>query len=230
MATADDPPSLEALRPYAELPARPWVLAPPLRIATSASADPCLLHTVQSADAYEELRTTGVLTGEPWRGDPSFAEAYDWMLRQLDARGLPGPRGRMLWLHASTTRRTLRRCARLAPGEVMLSVQMPRQSVLTSDFGAWHAVLNRILHLPREPDESDADWEARCTVIDDDFTARAEPYDADPLEAWPLELRSELETSWEAIFDPRYWEKDVALQATVRELHAEDVLRAVRMR
>lgn len=219
-----------ALRPYAELPARPWFLAPPRRLAVDPSAEILTLHTIQTAQAYTELVETGRLVGEPHRGDPDFQDSYSWMLKQMAERNVPGPRDAMLWLYAATTGRELRVNARRARGEVMLSVRVPRRRVLISDLADWHAVLNQYLHVPLLPGESEEAWEKRWVALDDDFTARTEHCSSRPLAQWPEALRSELETSWEAIFDPATWVEGRTLQATLRELRAEDVLRAVRIR
>lgn len=170
------------------------------------------------------------LVGEPRRGDPDFQDSYSWMLKQMAERNVPGPRDAMLWLYAATTGRELRVNARRARGEVMLSVRVPRRRVLISDLADWHAVLNQYLHVPLLSGESEEAWEKRWVALDDDFTARTEHCSSRPVAQWPEALRSELETSWEAIFDPATWVAGRTLQATLRELRAEDVLRAVRIR
>lgn len=219
-----------SLRPYGRLPIRPWFLAPPLTVAADPSADVLTLHTIQTASAYRILVADGVLCGESWLGEPEFQEAYSWMLRQMDERDIPGPRGRMLWLYASTRRNVLRYNAGGARGEVMLTVRIPRDQALISDLQDWHAALNRYLHVPLIPGESYSSWEERWTSLEEAFSARAGPYYSWPLPRWPDDLRAELETSWEAIFDPATWVEGRTLQATLRELRAEDVLRAVRIR
>jgi hypothetical protein len=79
------------------------------------------------------------------------------------------------------------------------------------------------------PDESPEDWEARWTAVDDDFRARAKSYERAPLAEWPGALRADLESSWEAIFDPGTWSAKRTLQATMREICSADVVRAVRI-
>lgn len=91
-------------------------------------------------------------------------------------------------------------------------------------------MLNRSLHEPALPGQSDEEREARWNPLDDDFRDRAEPYRTAPIEAWPEALRAEIESSWEAIFDLQTWRTPPVLQATMRELRAEDVVRAVRIR
>lgn len=217
------------LRPYRDLPVRPWFLAPPLRIVSRPGAEMLTMYTLQTHDAYETLARDGVLVGDPSLGWPEFQEAYTWMLRQMDQR-LPGPQGGLLWLWPTATHERLRDDARHDPGNVLLTVRVAQARVLLSDFLDWHVVLNRSLHVPLLPGESNEEWEARWTLIDEDFEERATPYRGEPTTAWPEALRAEIESSWEAIFDPATWRTPPVLQATMRELRAEDIVRAVRIR
>lgn len=188
-----------------------------------------MLHTIQTREAYGALAADGVLAGDSSRGWDEFQEAYDWMLRQMDQRGLPGPAGSMLWLWASITPRQLRDDARRARDHILLTVRVPRERALISDFSDWHAVLNRFLHVALRPGENHEAWEIRRAALDDDFRVRAEPYECLPITEWRQGLRAELESSWEAIFDPETWGEGASLQATMRELRADDVVRAARI-
>lgn len=222
-------PARPRLREYGELPLRPWFLAPPPRIASDFSAAMLTMHTIQSPEAYETLVRDGVLVGDASLGWAEFREAYAWMLRQMDRR-LPGPSDGLLWLWPTATRTQLRQDARRARGDVLLSVRVVRERALLSEFMDWHAVLNRCLHIPVTTGESEDDWESRWCILDDDFRARVRPYEKMPIIDWPDDLRAEIESSWEAIFDPVTWRAKPTLQATVRELRAADVVRAVRIR
>jgi len=218
-----------ALPAYGDLPARSWFLAPPLRLVSRLKSAVVTLYTVQTREAYETFVREGVLLGDPTLGEPSFQEAYCWMLRQMDAR-LPPPREGLLWLWANPSRRRLWSNAKLSSGEVLLTVRVHRDRILLSEFSDWHMVLNRGLHVPRFPGEAAAAWEARADALDNEFECEAEPHRDLPLAEWPTNLRSRLETSWEAIFDPATWNAKSWIQATMRELHPEDVVRAVRIR
>ena len=217
------------LHPYRELPVRPWFLAPPLQIVSDPGAEVLTMYTIQTRDAYETLVRDSVLVGDSSLSWTEFQEAYAWMLRQMDQR-LPGQPGGLLWLWLTATRSRLRDDARHARGEVLLTVRVAKDHVLLSEFLDWHAVLNRSLHVPPLPGESDEAWEARWSPIDEDFDERAKPYRKEPIAAWPEALRAEIESSWEAIFDPATWRTPPVLQATMRELRTEDVVRAVRIR
>lgn len=214
---------------YAQLPSRPWFLAAPLRISADPRADVLTLHTVQSRAAYETLASEGVLVGDPSLGWAEFREAYDWMRRQM-ARRLPEPRDGILWLWPTATRKDIRRDARQARGEVLLTVRVARERVLLSHFSDWHIVLNRGLHVPQLPGETDEEWDARYTKMRDAFDARTAGYRSAPLSEWPDDTKIDVETSWEAIFDPATWRQKPPLQATMHELFPGDVVRAVRIR
>jgi len=229
MSTTAPSAARPRLRPYGDLPARPWFLAPPLRVVSDPGAEALTMYTIQARDAYETLVRDGVLVGDSSLGWPEFQEAYAWMLRQMDQR-LPGQSGGLLWLWPTATPSRLRDDARHARGEVLLTVRVAKERVLLSEFFDWHAVLNRSLHVPPLPGESDETWEVRCNPIDEDVDARAKPYRKEPIATWPEALRTEIESSWEAIFDPATWRTPPALQATMRELRAKDVVRAVRIR
>jgi len=213
-----------------KLVARRLLLAPPPWRSIGRDRLTVVLHTFQTRGAYESLRREGVLAGDSTRAIPEFREAYAWMSTQMGRHRLGGGAGEIIWLWANITRRHLRRAARDCSGEVLLSVQVARDRALFSDFNAWHDVLNRVLHVPRERGENAEAWDARWEELDNAFRARAEPYDDQPLATWPIELRAELETSWEAIFDPATWPRYGDRQATMRVLRAEDVVRAVRIR
>lgn len=187
------------------------------------------MYTIQSHEAYETLARDGVLVGDPSLGWSEFQEAYAWMLRQMDQR-LPGSPGGLLWLWPTATRGRLRDGARHARGAVLLTVKVARDRVLLSEFLDWHAVLNRSLHVPPLLGESNEEWEARWSPLDEDFDERAKPYRGEPITAWPEALRAEIESSWEAIFDPTTWRTPPVLQATMRELRTDDIVRAVQIR
>ncbi|WP_456283659.1 DUF3841 domain-containing protein [Microbacterium sp. JZ101] len=169
-----------------------------------------------------------MLVGDFSRGFPEFQDAYAWMRGQMERRVPAGPDG-LVWFWVNPTRRLLRSCARRAHGEVLLTVTVAREQALVSDFDGWHAALNGWLHVPRFTNESEDDWERRADALDRDIASRLGASERAPFHQWPAELRAEAERSWEAIFDPDTWDPRRALQATMRELKAEDVIRASRI-
>ena len=210
------------------LPRRPVLLAPPFRVATYLDAPVLTLHTIQTPAAYDVLRRKGILVGDPALGDADFAEAYDWMRRQMAAR-LPTAGEGILWLWLKTNYRDLVGNARHARGEVLLTVRVPRERVLLSHFDDWHTVLNRGLEVPLLPGETFEEWSPRFDSAYDEWGLRADSYRDLPIEAWPPNLRAELEASWESIFDLSKREEPLYIQATVHALHASEVVRAVRI-
>jgi hypothetical protein len=64
------------------------------------------------------------------------------MYGQMDAR-LPTFGDGAIWLWARIRRQELVELCGLAPGRVLLTCRVPRERVLLSHFGDWHAVLNR---------------------------------------------------------------------------------------
>lgn len=185
---------------------------------------------MQTADAFEELESTGKLIPDTSLAEPNFGDAYNWMLRQMEAR-LPTIGDGALWFWARIRRRDLVDLCKLAPGSVLLSCSVPRERVLVSHFGDWHAALNGSPHVPDLPGESDDDYVARLERIFDDFEAHQKATEAArrPIRGWPAGLRAELEKTWEHIFDPATFGRSDRLQATMHALHAEDVIEAVRL-
>lgn len=222
--------TLHDLCSYDALPTHHWLIAPPVSLRCDPTAQTLKLYTIQSRQAYEELVREGVLIGDSTLGCPEFREAYSWMHRAMGRRVVPGRGTGLLWLWARTSRSQLRRDAKQSHGDVLLSARVDRDRVLVSEFSDWHAALNRVLHVPAIVGEKEDTWERRADEAFEDFEGRAAPFVDLPLAQWPKELRDEIEGSWESIFDPATWEAKRPLQATMRELRAADVVRAVRIR
>jgi hypothetical protein len=195
--------------------------------------DRLLLHTIQSAGAFEVLRSRGTLRPDPSMADPLFADAYDFMFRQMAAR-LPTSGNGALWLWARTTRRDLVSCCRRSPGQVLLTCRVPRERALLSHEVEWHHVLNRGLgEMPPLAGETAGDAYARWEKASDALGSRLEAAGIErtttPVRDWPADLRNEIERSWERIFDRGSYGPHEFWQATVHALHAGDVTEAVRI-
>ncbi|WP_436702383.1 DUF3841 domain-containing protein [Nocardioides sp. BYT-33-1] len=220
---------------YDDLPTRPWwrIVSPLGRGRLGdLTANPLTLWTFQAPDAYLALTETGALGPSPEFEDPDLAHAYPWMRRHAGSR-LPTEGRGLLWLWPMTTRRSLREQAKHAGRDVLLTVRMPREHVLLSDFGAWHVVLNNSFHVAPEVGESDDAWWARAEPIIDDWHSRlaASRAGGEPdRDHWPAPLREEAERSWEAIFDSATWRAGTQLQAVAHAVHAEQVVAAVKVR
>lgn len=242
MSAAAESRGSSVLSPFGDIPVVPWFLASsafaigkrrPRAMSSwtdrSSETETVTLCTFQSPEAYEMLRKEGVLIGDPTRGWEEFQEAYAWLDRNMDDRGIPGPAGALLWLWPDPSARRIRTHARQARGEVMLTVRLPAEKVLISEFDDWHAVLNRVLNVPQRVGEAEEDWDRRSARQWDDFSAKAGSLARGPTDELPTDLRAELENSWQQIFDPSTWHPDSTLQATARELRRAEIVRAVRI-
>lgn len=205
------------------------------RVHNDLSADLLSLFTVQARPAYDALVTSGVHRQTPENAEAEFAEAYAWMREQMSHQ-LPTTGGEPIWLWARTTWRGLARQMRQDDGreKVLLEVHLPRDIVLLSSFDDWHFPLNRMLHVPRRPDEltNDEAWWARAEPLLDEFDHRVDAGSVvrgtSTHQDYPGDLRRELETSWVHVFDPATWVPGAAIQATTHELRAEQIVRAIR--
>ena len=156
-------------------------------------------------------------------------------------RRVAGARGRYpLWFWAKIRRRDLlahvRHAARLTPGTVLVTCRVPRARCLLSNYDDWHSVLNGGLCISWTGAEPAAgpDLDAYELRLDEAYATVAARlaavglgWDA-PVEKWPADVRSDLETSWELIFDIGRYQRGSYWQATVEELYAADVTAAVR--
>lgn len=216
-------PSLVSVRNAA-----PADALPAGRMGYDLSADRLLLHTIQTEDAVEELLSTGQLRPNTSLAAPWFADAYGWMHAQMAARLTTSGEG-ALWFWARIRRRDLVDSCRLSRGEVLLTCRLPRERVLLSHFGDWHAVLNSNVHVPDLPGESEDEYDARFDRIFDAFEDRKKAAGVGnaSVRDWPEDLRTEIEQSWEHIFQPLAFGRLNTLQATAHVLYADDVVEAV---
>lgn len=210
---------------------RAWRAVPWGEPCGGLASTPLRLHTVQTEGAYRVLAESGVLCGDPSLSDQVFVDAYAWLAGEMDRR-LPTTGPGMLWGWARITRRQLVSNVRCARGEVLLTVEVARERVLLHNYEDWHAVLNHGLLVPCTQGETVEEWWKRAEPLIDDFDARLGDSDLSSRSAgdWPVELREELLASWAAIFDPATWSASECIQATLHELRASDVVRAVRIR
>lgn len=200
------------------------------RMGYNFAADRLLLHTIQTPEAFEELLSTDRLVPDTSLADPHFGDAYDWMLRQMTSR-LSSTGDGALWFWARILRRDLVDLCKAAPGSVLLTCRVPRERVLVSHFGDWHAALNGSPHVPDLLGESDDDHVPRIKSIFDEFEVRQKAAGAPrrPVRNWPSDLRADLERTWEHLLEPANFGRSDTMQATMHVLHAEDVVEAVRL-
>ena len=111
-----------------------------------------ILWTIQHRTAYEEMRRTGVLrANSKYIFDESFRESYEWMADQMKKRIGKPPAGVTLpvwsWYQWEGKRkrpdmRSHGRWSDKGVPIVLLTVDVPDEFVLLSDFDYWHVVLN----------------------------------------------------------------------------------------
>jgi len=111
-----------------------------------------ILWTIQHKAAYEEMLRTGVLrANSKYIFEESFRESYGWMADQMKRRIGNPPAGVTLpvwaWYQWEGKRK---RPDMRSPGRssdkgvpiVLLTIDVPDDQVLLSDFDYWHVVLN----------------------------------------------------------------------------------------
>jgi hypothetical protein len=195
------------------------------------AAEKLLLHTVQPQEVFDELLSTGMFASDPSRVEPLHAAAYGWLYRQMAAR-LPTTGDGAVWFWAQIRRQELVELCPDSPREILLTCRLPRERVLLSHFGDWHAALNRNPIVVELPGESDEQFCARLERLFEEVDARVVATgvgrDAE-YRHWPEDVRKELELSWEFLLDPRNYGRYDSWRATVHTLYEDDVVHAVRL-
>ncbi len=136
-----------------------------------------ILWSVQHRAAYEELLKTGTLrANEDFIWKDVFQKSYHWMCRQMKERIGESPKGVRypVWAwyqyEGKRKRPSMRKLRKRYgnPGTplVVLTIDVPDDNVLLSDFGYWHHVLNDVhmvfpfdvdVHYPQDVKEKS--WE-----------------------------------------------------------------------
>lgn len=110
------------------------------------------LWTIQYREAYEEMLQTGVLRANPeYITDEIFRESYNWMAEQMKKRigdppeGVKWPVWAWYQWEGRRKRPDMRHHGRWSDKGapiVLLTIDVPDNQVLLSDFDYWHSVLN----------------------------------------------------------------------------------------
>jgi hypothetical protein len=93
-------------------------------------------------EVFDELLSTGTFASDPSRVEPLHVGAYGWLCGQMDAQ-LPTTGNGATWFWAQIWRQELADLCADSPGEILLKCRVPRERVLLSHLGDWHAALNR---------------------------------------------------------------------------------------
>jgi hypothetical protein len=162
-----------------------------------------------------------VLRCDPAETEPDFAAAYRWMSEQYAER-IGGPVVPLLWAWARIPRRELLRLSGWTTGSVLVTLDVPRDRVLLSDFDDWHAVINLWELQPRDVDDAELDRRIEAFWVEREALGAT----GRDIGLWPADLRERVVASWEAlVFDigppPR------VVQAVVDRFEASEVVDAV---
>jgi Domain of unknown function (DUF3841) len=148
--------------------------------------------TVQPWEVWEAVESRGALAVDP-RFSANLHRCYEWLQAQL-LRRLPGYTGHYPWW-AYGTRPDLRRVRHQQPygaRRVLIELDLPTERVMVFPFWAWDCIFyERFLSPSRRESE---DWKKRL------LKAVPNAEDTDPL---PEPWQTELEASWERLFDPK---------------------------
>lgn len=104
-----------------------------------------ILWTVQSPEFAERLRKRGRVYGDWRRVTRDWIRAYRWMAEQMVIRGVADKPSAPIWAWRSYEgkgRRPDMRTLWSYEPQVRITLSVPDELALLSDFDAWHAVLN----------------------------------------------------------------------------------------
>jgi hypothetical protein len=138
------------------------------------------IWSIQSAAAYERLQTKRSLIGDWRRVCKEFKQSYKWMCEQMEDRGIRLNGRPPIWAWADKP--DLRTLGRWGKGEklVRLELEVLQVNLLSSNFAAWHCILNDH-YLTSNDDESNKEF----------------PEDGGESGY----TRAEIELSWQRVFD-----------------------------
>lgn len=184
------------------------------------------LWTIQPEEVYEKLLEEKTFRCEKELsenltdvGCQDFMKAYDWLVQQMDKKGIEHPEGVTYPVWAWHTRKwkhtkpDLRYSDYGRRGEhlVCMELEIPDDQVLLSDFERWHDVLNN--------------WYSDASTNEEEWEKEHEWYDNLPEE----QKKEELLKSWERIFDLTPIDTDWRangryIQAVFWELKLENII------
>ena len=159
------------------------------------------LYTIQEEDFWKKCQDLGgIFIERQFIDEEFFLRSYEWMRRQM-AKRLPAYSGDFpVWAWAE--RPDLRTIYWNVKGYpfFLLTIEVPADRVLLSDFGDWHIVLNDG-YLPIDDADFEREWESPAT-------------------------QEEKEASWERIFDVygQRYDSDGRIQACVDRVYLHEVI------
>lgn len=190
-----------------------------------------ILWTIKHYKEWETLLRDGIFRADPEHVDEWFRYAYSWYIRCMEElisrpTGVETP----VWAwyqYLDKSRpcpdlRHIRTTYSAGKTMVRVTLEVPDESVLLSDFDTWHYALNR-WYLPRS-EKADQLFDAELAAA-----GLKIPLSENDL---PDRLCTQMEKSWETIFDLAFDWKDVTsppdekqIQATMWEMRLEWVVK-----
>lgn len=170
-----------------------------------------LLWTIQHKSAYEKLIETSTLQANEHNlfFEDDFLDAYRWLSEQMKQRigNPPDSVQYPVWawyqwegVHKRLDMRSHRKWTEKGTPIVLLTIDVPDNLVLLSDFDMWHCVLNQSYLPLTEEDEID------------------NPTVSETVKSWNKIFQIDVQTE--------YWNTPKSTQATFWELRSEWVLKA----
>lgn len=180
-----------------------------------------LFWTIQTQAAWDVAQQRGQLKADPQfirqdnLEDPEFyIRSYDWLVRQM-ANRLESfdPANYPIWLWP--TKPDLRHRGHLPSGQagVRLTVEIPSQDVVLSDFDAWSCLLNGSYLPVDEQDERSFELRRKASGVGLGL-------------AWLQDqFQQEIEDSWSRIFDLNNYLSEGYHQATTGPISLDKVVK-----
>lgn len=170
--------------------------------AIDEPSDDLILVTYQSPAAHAGPSETGVLRARAdVRSEPYLAS--DDSMERMATERLPTNGQHLLWLWAKSKRNQYRDSP--VQGHVVMTLSVPREHVLPSEFGQWHDALNIQPTVTQLAGETHDGWWAPAEPILNDFDACLAEAGVGHFDGLPDALREEPSATWKAIFEPQSW-------------------------
>ena len=186
------------------------------------------LWTIQGIEIYDQLVRDGVTycTKPSWDHDDHFMYAYHWIAEQMRKRigeppidGIEYPLWAWYQYDSAKKKKPLRSPLNVGEGvSAYMEIEIPENKVLLSDFDEWHLPLNQ------GPMRNWKNIWKKMNLLD-----KIADRSLDFME-YPLELRQEIENSWEGIFDLDIRGKGIkhkrnrSIQATFWALYPKNIV------
>ncbi|MEH6945319.1 DUF3841 domain-containing protein, partial [Bacillus sp. JJ722] len=102
-----------------------------------------IVYTVQHHEAYKEMRENGYYQGSEKYADKFLKDNYKYMMEQMKER-LPNYDGTTypVWVWKRRVKRNEKSLLMKGTKGVILTLDIPDEDILWSDFEGWHFILN----------------------------------------------------------------------------------------